>query len=71
MPRGVEALGRFFAGEADRGEQIGPAHVADEQSVEGEDAVGHRVAGLFVDHDAHRLGGVAGSVAKLQCHASQ
>ena len=55
---------------ADRGEQVGPADVADEQRVAGEDAVGGGagidVGGALPDDDAHRLGRVPGGVPEFE-----
>ena len=71
VQRVVELVGEFVAGEADRGQQVGSAHVADEQGVAGHHAVGNLVVGVLVDHDAHRLGRVPGGVAELQRHVAQ
>ena len=67
----VQLIGQLVASEAQRCEQIGSADVADEEGVTGEHAVGHLVVRVFPDHDADRLGGVAGGVADLELHIAQ
>ncbi len=62
----VELVGEFVTGEADAGQQVGPADVADEEGVAGEHGGGLGVVGVFVHDDAHRFRGVAGGVAELE-----
>ena len=71
VQRVVELVGQLLAGEADRGQQVGSADVADEQRVAGQHAVGNVVTGVLVDHDAQRLGRVPRGVAELQRHLAQ
>jgi hypothetical protein len=61
----VEAAGEVVRGPADRGQQVGPTHVANEQRVAGEDGPGLGV-GVLVDDDRDRLGGVTGRVPDLE-----
>ena len=58
--------------DADRAlEQIGPAHVADEQEVAAHDADGE-LARRFVGDDEHEvLGSVSGRVSDIQAHAAE
>ena len=67
----VQLVGQFVAGEADRGEQVGAADVADEQCVTGQHAVRHGVVGVLPDHDADRLGRVARRVAELELDVAE
>ncbi len=61
-----------FAGlQAERGQQVGPPDVADEQGVTGQHPVGDRVRRVLVHQDADRLRRVAGSLADLEGHLAQ
>ena len=71
VERVVKVIGEFLAGETDRGKQVGPTDVADEQGVAGQHTVGIGVVGMLVDHDAHRLRGVPGGMAELQLNVAQ
>lgn len=70
VQRAVEPAGQVVGRPADRGQQVGPAHVADEQGVAGEHAPGLG-AGALEDHDRDRLGGVPRRVADLQLDLAQ
>jgi hypothetical protein len=67
----VELVGQFVAGVAERGEQVGPPDVADEESISGEDPVGHLVVGMFPDDDADRLGCVPWRVPDLELYVAE
>ena len=58
VQRVVELVGKFLASEADRGQQVGPADIADEQSVAGQHAMGNGVVGMLVTTTMLRDSGV-------------
>jgi len=55
----------------DRGEQIRPPDVTDEQRITGQRPVGHLVAGVLVDQHADGLRGVPGGLPDLQDDLAQ
>jgi hypothetical protein len=71
VQRVVELVGQVLLGEPDRAQQIRSADVTDEQRVAGHHAIRFGVPGMLVDHDAHRLRRVSGSVAELQLDIAQ
>ena len=62
---------QLVGGVPDRGEQVRPPDVTDEQRVTGQDPVGHLVAGVLVDQHADRLRGVPGGLPGLQDDLAQ
>lgn len=67
----VEHAAEFVGGDADRGEQVGPADVADEQRVAGQHPVGEGVVGVLVHQDADRLRGVAWGFEDLELDVAE
>lgn len=63
---GVETAREVLGSGSLGGQQIRTADVADEERVACEDAVGNRVAGVFVHDDADRLGRVTGCREHLE-----
>ncbi|MDQ3679442.1 MAG: hypothetical protein M3378_02645 [Actinomycetota bacterium] len=47
------ALCRSFSRRRLGRQQVGAAHVPDEEGVAGKDSIGHLVAAVLVDHEAH------------------
>ncbi len=65
----VKLAGQFRFGDAFRSHQIGPAHIADEQGVSGENQSG--TVGILlpvVNQDGQTFGGVPGRLQKPQAH---
>ena len=67
----VQLAGELVGADADRGQQIGTAHVADEQGVPRQHAVGDGVVGVLEDHHADRLGRVPGRGPHLEGDLTQ
>jgi hypothetical protein len=66
----VQGTGQLVGGRASRREQIGPADVADEQRVAGQHSP-RLVALPLGDHDADRLGRVAGCGEHVEGHVAE
>jgi hypothetical protein len=68
VQRAVQHGSEVGGPDARRHQQVGPAHVADEQRVARQHAVRLGIVTVLPDDDADRLGRVAGSGADLQHH---
>ena len=66
VERPEELPGQVIRAPSDRGEQVRPADVADEQGVAGENAPRRRVVRVLPDHDRDRFGGVTRRVTDLE-----
>ena len=64
-------MAEFVRGFAHAHEQVGPADVADEQGVPGQDAIGSGVRLVGPHDDRDRLRCVAGRVAHLEHHRAE
>ena len=73
VQRVVEPASQDVGGQVGAGgrEQIGAAHIADEQGVAREDSIGHLVVRMLVHDDADRLGRVSRRRQDLERHFAE